>query len=340
MNALDYNSFLEGSVCDSRGEALEGEPVLIDEVRRDSNSVLYASRSGQPAFLHEVSRLAEDALLLSTERSYPGAGQLNQIVRGGDWIHIQFCVHGVCYERFEDAEEVEAAAGSCVVARYPDECFIERRIPLAERARYACLFMKPSAINRLLDTTSSDLPEKAAWIATEGRSELQIRLLALQSSMSLAVNDILTCSYSGSARRAYMRAKSIELLSTVIHALNGAGDATSSRERLSTTDLLRIAQARAMMVDDTIPFLTLAALARRVGLNRSKLAYGFKHVYGVSVRQYWRDVKLDQSYRLLRTGNASITDLALGMGYSDPSSFTRAFLQKFGVLPRDCKNSD
>jgi AraC-like DNA-binding protein len=168
--------------------------------------------------------------------------------------------------------------------------------------------------------------------------ELRTAMLPLHSAMVLMVNDILSCSFRGGNRRAYMRAKSLELLSTVIHALGDShAGARRSVVKLSTTDLDKISLSRSIMASELEHKLTLAQLARRVGLNRTKLALGFKEVYGTSVQAFWRDAKLSRARELLRAGETRVTEVALRMGYSELSSFTRAFGRKFGVLPRACR---
>ena len=83
--------------------------------------------------------------------------------------------------------------------------------------------------------------------------------------------------------------------------------------------------------------LTLSNLARKVGINRTKLALGFKAVYEVTVQTFWRNAKLDRALQMLREDEVSVTEVALSLGYSELSSFTRAFTRRFGMVPRQCK---
>ena len=85
--------------------------------------------------------------------------------------------------------------------------------------------------------------------------------------------------------------------------------------------------------------LSLASLARRVGLNRTKLAQGFKATYGDSVHAYWRDLRLTHARELLKSGRVSVTEAAFSAGYADISAFTRAFTNKFRVGPKGFKPS-
>src|SRR6185312_5522164 len=126
-------------------------------------------------------------------------------------------------------------------------------------------------------------------------------------------------------------------LSTVVHALGKTHSTAEPTLRLSAADLGRIAFARSIMCAHPESTLTLSELARKAGLNRTKLALGFKAVYGVSVQAFWRDVKLDLARQMLRDGMTPITEIALSVGYSELSSFTRAFTRRFGCAPRECK---
>jgi len=74
-------------------------------------------------------------------------------------------------------------------------------------------------------------------------------------------------------------------------------------------------------------------LARRVGINRRKLALGFKILFGETVGEYQRDVRLEFARRMLEDRTASVTYAATVAGYSDVGSFGKAFKAKYGWLP-------
>jgi AraC-like DNA-binding protein len=198
--------------------------------------------------------------------------------------------------------------------------------------------MRPQGVQSLLDATSSQFPEPAAWIAADGHREWEARVLPLGARMSLAANDVLSCSYTGLARRSYMRGKAIEMISAVVDGLEAQAAAPTST-KLSSQDRAKVALAFDLLQDDDGAHWTIGTLARRVGLNRTKLAAAFKQVYGMPIRKYWREANLDRARDLLESGRVSVTDVALDMGYADTYSFTRAFSQRFGVLPSACKPS-
>jgi AraC family transcriptional activator of pyochelin receptor len=288
----------------------------------------------------EVVQIADGALLFASDFSPPQSDSCHQqLVAGSDWVHIQFRLNGAGQERICATSVIDTPARSCTVIRYPEKSVVERRSSGSDSFRVACLLLSPRALTHLLDAPASRLPERTLWIACEEPLELRATVLPLSSTMRIAVSDILACPYKGVVRRGFMRAKSLELLSSVVHALDGAGKQTGAAAiTLSPLDRDKIDQARKIMVRELENSLTLSMLARRVGLNRTKLALGFKQVHGVSVQAYWRDERLSRARELLQKGEARVTDVALSLGYSELSSFSRAFSRKFGVLPKTLRS--
>lgn len=281
----------------------------------------------------EIVQITEGALLLASDASGSDGSFHEQLIRDSDWIHFQFRLTGGGQERVSDADVIETPDQSCVVVRYPQDSVVQRTMHAGGSLRMACLFLNPRALKHLLDASASALPERIRWIARDESLSLHAATFPLTSAMRLAVNDVLSCPYRGGARRAYMRAKSLELVSSVIHTVDG-NNRRRSAATLSRADIGRIERVREIMMRELDSATTLGDLARKVGLNRTKLALGFKEVYGVSVHAYWRDEKLCRARELLQSAETRITDIALNLGYSDLSSFTRAFTRKFGQLPR------
>jgi len=59
----------------------------------------------------------------------------------------------------------------------------------------------------------------------------------------------------------------------------------------------------------------------------------FKQQYGKTFVQYITDYRLDEALRLLRSPNASVTDVCYACGFNDASYFSKVFRKRFGVVP-------
>jgi AraC family transcriptional activator of pyochelin receptor len=332
---VDYSQLLDER-CLAR--VMPGDLLPADGVYLPRQGWQYRTAGQQGLLLQEVARVADDALLIASA-FYPSPWfEQTQVVNDSDWLHIQFRVRAGGEEWIAGEQVIETPSESCVVTRYPQGALVHRRVTVPGSYRVACLLLRPVTFARLLDLSPADLPRALFWLGEPGRLALHVATVPLTRAMRHGVNDVLSCTLTGLARGPYMRAKALELLALVVHALQ---DQTRQPLRtavtLSPLDLRKLHAARCMITEQPEASMTLAELARAVGMNRTKLAMGFREVYGLPVQTYWRDVRLERARELLRESRARVTDVALSMGYAEVSSFTRAFNRKFGLLPRDAK---
>jgi AraC-like DNA-binding protein len=78
---------------------------------------------------------------------------------------------------------------------------------------------------------------------------------------------------------------------------------------------------------------TVGSLAQAVGISRSSFAAAFREALGVAPLTYVRTIRLERARRLLESGALSVTEVARRTGYPLPSSFARAFTQRYGRPP-------
>jgi len=84
---------------------------------------------------------------------------------------------------------------------------------------------------------------------------------------------------------------------------------------------------------------SIQKLSRQFFLNEFKLKKGFKARYQTTVFGYLRQKRMEFAKVLLLEGNISVLEIATRVGYSNPSHFTRAFRETFGINPRDLKRN-
>jgi AraC family transcriptional regulator len=79
----------------------------------------------------------------------------------------------------------------------------------------------------------------------------------------------------------------------------------------------------------------LERLAARAGLSKFHFQRLFKAAVGVSPSHYLINLRLNEARRLLRETKMSVVDVALEVGYADPSNFARLFRRENGLSPSD-----
>ncbi|MCG7383083.1 AraC family transcriptional regulator [Paenibacillus sp. ACRRY] len=105
----------------------------------------------------------------------------------------------------------------------------------------------------------------------------------------------------------------------------------------SRDDLRKLHMAREIMEACMVDPPSLLALSRQVGLNDFKLKKGFKAVFGSTVFEYVRQIRLDSAMKLLHNQGNNVTEAAMSVGYSNISAFSQQFYRKFGVKPSEIK---
>lgn len=81
--------------------------------------------------------------------------------------------------------------------------------------------------------------------------------------------------------------------------------------------------------------LTLRELAEMAAMSRSHFCRMFRVAAGVSFRDYVRKLRLARAQELLRRPKASLTAIALEVGFYDLAHFDKAFRKQFGVSPSE-----
>jgi AraC family transcriptional regulator len=84
--------------------------------------------------------------------------------------------------------------------------------------------------------------------------------------------------------------------------------------------------------------LTLAELARTVGLGRYRLCRAFRRAVGTTLHGYREQLRLREGLRSLAGRRADLTTVALDLGYSSHSHFTARFRGVFGATPSQVRS--
>lgn len=82
------------------------------------------------------------------------------------------------------------------------------------------------------------------------------------------------------------------------------------------------------------PDLSVESLAAEVGLSRVHLNRRLKEITNQSARDFIRNIRMRQAARLLREKKLSIAEVAYATGFANPSHFSVAFKEIFGITPR------
>lgn len=158
------------------------------------------------------------------------------------------------------------------------------------------------------------------------------------AAMQSTLQQILQCPFQGLTQQMYLEGKTWELI-----ALHLAQSIETEPERetkpLRSDDIERIHYAKEMLIARLDEPPSLIELARLAGINDYKLKVGFRACFGTTVFGYLHDYRMERSRQLLESGDLSIAEAAKAVGLINRSHFAIAFRKKFGVNPRDYRQS-
>ena len=84
--------------------------------------------------------------------------------------------------------------------------------------------------------------------------------------------------------------------------------------------------------------MSLTELAKKVGSNTCTLKKGFKEIFGTSIYNYWKVLRLQEAKTILCNEQITVKEVSRRIGYRSPENFTSAFKKQFGVSPSRIKN--
>jgi AraC family transcriptional regulator len=107
---------------------------------------------------------------------------------------------------------------------------------------------------------------------------------------------------------------------------------TTHRGGLAGWQQRRVIEFMEAHLADTI---SLATLADMVQLSRYHFVRAFKESFGEPPHRYWTMRRIERAKALLADPHASVTAVALDVGFGTPSAFSAAFRRVVGRKPTD-----
>jgi AraC family transcriptional activator of pyochelin receptor len=163
---------------------------------------------------------------------------------------------------------------------------------------------------------------------------LKSRLFFLDADTTRLANDFMRSPMKGRVGALYQNAKCRELICSAMHQLFSGSLVPVGSNVLSHEDTRRLLEARRLIATNFSEKLTLGSIARACGLNRTKLAWGFRELFDCSIAEALVEKRLNWASSELMAGRMSISQIAYSSGYLSHASFSRAFAKHYGVPPR------
>lgn len=284
----------------------------------------------------EILNLSEDLLLIRTDWRGIPSDYLHQHRWEYDnrgWLYLHFRLDG-CSEEITPDGISRSFDGECFLLSASTQPRPLGREVLGDSWRTVGIACRPQFVKRDLPVAADGLPAELRRFQA-GDADIDFFFAGqLTFDMKSAVTSLLHPVVQGPMRPVYLQAKVVELMCLALDGLRHPEQQMPQGLRLTRRDVECLQSVRKMLQNcHNLP--SLAEIARRVGLNRRKLAIGFKHVYGLTIGAFHRERRLSIARELLERGTITIGRAAALAGYNDAGSFSKAFRAQFGCLPSE-----
>ncbi len=205
----------------------------------------------------------------------------------------------------------------------------------AQPHRWVDIVLRPSFLRVALDGEARHLPARLREVVEHNTCTMPCDGREMTPDQFVAASQLANCPYHDAARIMYLKSKTLELLSHMLAPRQNA----SGNSGFSSYEIDCLNKARTLLVRMLESPPTLKELARRVGLNETKLKRGFKALFGQTVFGYYRAYRMDHARRLLMESEASVSQVAAAIGYTNISHFSAAFKLHHGINPGSLRRS-
>lgn len=179
----------------------------------------------------------------------------------------------------------------------------------------------------------SNEAEYIPFLSNENQDKKYYNDGKISPSMSIVLSQIFHFNLNPSIKNLYYRGKGYELLSLYFNRTEDP-NAEQCPFLIDEENVMKIRQAKEIILSNISEPPGLQELADKVGLNLKKLKMGFKQIYGDTVYGFLFDYKMDYARKLLDSGSYNVNEVGLKIGYSTGSHFIAAFKKKYATTPK------
>lgn len=183
-----------------------------------------------------------------------------------------------------------------------------------------------------LTTYEADIedPWVYKWVGFECRfdiSDIFCKNVVFSEKCGIIFSEILDSEKYGSYAELYACGKIFELIATLRKSLSAGG----KREHSYAV------KAKNYIETNYYKEITVAGLAKELGLDRSYLCTVFKELTGKSPKEYLVDYRLKNAAELMTVYDFTPKQAAASCGYDDIFNFSKMFKKKYSIPPREYK---
>lgn len=257
---------------------------------------------------------------------------------GENWIRFNFNLSGTASVLFDGRDGASIEQQTAHLMLHPEGVIHSDHYFHGSSGRWVSILCRKEHLTDIMGFDPEAFPRELRRFLADGEPSLYMAKRPISLAMLKCVNDFFRPTSTTALRPLFIKAKAYEAVYAFLEdCANDTRRSNSDSIPLSRRDIDRLHEARSLIESDPAGEIALAQLARRVGLNRSKLSQGFHRTFGVTILEFARVHRLNAAFELLRDTDLPVSQIAERCGYVHLSSFSAAFKNQFGISATNCR---
>jgi AraC family transcriptional activator of pyochelin receptor len=202
-----------------------------------------------------------------------------------------------------------------------------------------CLYVSREQLVDMFGVKVDNVPEPYRSLFGSRQGAAPVMELPMSPPAWMAVHDIVHCAFPEPLKGEYLDARACELLCHAVAEINKLRPCDQVGVAAETRERFKIEAAEMIYRREIGNPPSLDEVARRVGMNRNKLAAGFRERFDMTPHDFSREIRLRRGHDMLLSSALAVERVARACGYTSHAAFTRAFKEQFGYTPSAAKRT-
>lgn len=256
-------------------------------------------------------------------------------IPGEGLLEFHFKLSGQLMIVRDDETLAEVIGPKILIWKQNENVDLSERIFGGQRETSITIYCDEEFIDDLFGPIADVISDDAKHLLFNNSEPVLSRILDMPPSMAVRADGFFNSVSNSPLRLLQAEAAGIELMCAALNELTPLDAGNASLKGIKKLDAIKLHEAHDVLNKEFPTPPTIPALARRIGLNETKLKTGFKALFSCTIAEFVRKRRMERACQLMRQSSMPISHVADAVGYEHQNSFTVAFKAHFGVLPKD-----
>lgn len=249
------------------------------------------------------------------------------------FIRMNYCISGRCELDYKNKEVFYMGKDDLVVA-FLDKGNYRHRFPL-NKYKGISITITEEKLNNLLKKIFIDTKITSTMLIEKIKEYNMYMILSNNSRVRDIMEELILFDDEFWRERAII--KFTELILLLINIDVQASEVKTKYFNRHLTDKVKLIKKEVIQNLDT--YITIEQISKKYNIPSKTFEQCFKAIYGKTYYSFIKEFRIKVAAEKLCTTKNTIAEIAIMVGYKNPSKFSKAFFDNIGLTPREFRKN-